>query len=111
MPLKPPARQDRPVPLARNLALGYLALIAVAGLVRGVAGASADGYLALLYLLTFPGSLLVTVFGVMPIQALLDGVGSVTANSFGPLVYLAGGAAVNVALLWTLAKGARRVRG
>ncbi|QES51943.1 hypothetical protein DEJ50_33020 [Streptomyces venezuelae] len=104
----------RPAPTThtpRNLALGYLALMAAAGLARGIAGASGDGYLAVLYFLSFPGSLLVTVFAILPLNALLGTSAPETANSFGPMVYLVGGAAVNVLLVWGAAKAVRRLRG
>ncbi|MFG2298563.1 hypothetical protein [Streptomyces sp. NPDC048603] len=105
------SRIFRPAPAARELALGYLALMAAAGLARGLAGASGDGYLAALYFLSFPGSLLVTVFGVVPLHALLGSPAPEAANPFGPMVYLVGGAAVNVLLVWGAAKTVRRLRG
>ncbi|MCY0928997.1 hypothetical protein OTB20_22865 [Streptomyces sp. H27-H1] len=85
--------------------------MAAAGLVRGFAGATGDGYLAVLYFLTFPGSLLVTVFGILPLNALLGSATTGTANPFGPLVYLVGGAVVNVLLLWAAARVFSRLRG
>ncbi|MFF6886208.1 hypothetical protein ACFY9F_23840 [Streptomyces sp. NPDC012421] len=97
-------------PTPRTLALGYLALMATSGLVRGLAGTSGDGYLAALYFLSFPGSLLVTIFGAGPLNALLAGSGPSEGSPFGPMVYLVGGAAVNVLLIRGAAKTARHLR-
>ncbi|MEV8532669.1 hypothetical protein [Streptomyces sp. NPDC051211] len=108
--MSPTTRRSHAAHTARPLALGYLALMAAAGLVRGIAGASGDGYLAALYFLSFPGSLLVLVFGIMPLNALLGSSTSEAANSFGPMVYLVGGAAVNVLLVWGAATLVRRLR-
>ncbi|MER5934253.1 hypothetical protein [Streptomyces sp. NPDC002054] len=109
--MSPTARPAHTAHTPRNLALGYLALMAAAGLARGIAGVSADGYLAALYFLSFPGSLLVTVFAILPLNALLGTSAPETAKPFGPMVYLVGGAAVNVLLLWGAAKAVRRLRG
>lgn len=105
------AHMARPTHTARSLALCYIGLMAAAGLVRGIAGASGDGYLAVFYFLAFPGSLLVTVFGILPLNALLGAETTETANPFGPLIYLVGGAVVNVLLVWAAGQIFRRLRG
>ncbi|MCB5163812.1 hypothetical protein LG634_03005 [Streptomyces bambusae] len=103
-------RTARPGRKATVLACSYVGLITAVSLARGIAGAHGDATQAVLFFLAFPGSLLVTAFVVLPVGALLDGGASEAANPYGPMVYLAGGAAVNVFLVHTAARVLRRFR-
>ncbi|MGW0559812.1 hypothetical protein ACWDZ4_04090 [Streptomyces sp. NPDC003016] len=93
--------RTRPATAAWAPALLYVGLVTAAGLAHGIAGAPRD-HLAGLYFATFPGSVLVTVFALLPLGALFgagDPAAGGAANPFGPMVYLTGGALVNVLLV------------
>jgi hypothetical protein len=93
--------------------VSYIGLITAAGLARGISGAEGDGYLALLYFLSFPGSLLVSALVIIPLNGALGGSGTVPedANPFGPMIYMTGGAVVNVLLVWCAFILVRRLSG
>ncbi|MFD7321568.1 hypothetical protein ACFV9D_10875 [Streptomyces sp. NPDC059875] len=82
----------------------YVGLVAAGVVANAVAGGPPDNTTPL-YFATLPGSLLVTVFAVLPLATFL-GAGDATdadpANPFGLLVPLAGGALVNVLLAWAI---------
>ncbi|MDX2761951.1 hypothetical protein [Streptomyces europaeiscabiei] len=109
----PAKARKHPRKWAPMVATSYIGLITLAGLVRGITGAEGDGYLALLYFLSFPGSLLVSALVVIPLNWALGGSGTVPqdANPFGPMIYLTGGAVVNVLLVWCLFILIRRLSG
>ncbi|MEU0677077.1 hypothetical protein ABZ330_30090 [Streptomyces sp. NPDC006172] len=95
---------------ATVLACTYVGLIAAVSLARGIVGAHGDGTQAVLFFLSFPGSLLITALVVLPLGALADDGGSETAVPYGPMLYLVGGAALNVLLIYVATKGLRRFR-
>lgn len=105
--------RNHPRKWAPMVAASYIGLITLAGLVRGISGAEGDGYLALLYFLSFPGSLLVSALVIIPLNWALGGSGTVPedANPFGPMIYLTGGAVVNVLLIWGALLLIRRLSG
>lgn len=109
----PAMARKHPRKWAPMVATSYIGLITLAGLVRGITGAEGDGYLALLYFLSFPGSLLVSALVVIPLNWALGGSGTVPhdANPFGPMIYLTGGAVVNVLLVWCVFILIRRLSG
>ncbi|MFD7229431.1 hypothetical protein [Streptomyces sp. NPDC059881] len=113
-----PTRTGRTARLGRLLAIGYVGLVATAGLARAFAGARPDGILDLLHLSTFPGSVLVTIGFLYPL-AFLDTETNpdpdATGNLFASAALVTIGAAVNVLLVYgivrlacTLRRGARR---
>ncbi|MEV5443178.1 hypothetical protein AB0N23_11660 [Streptomyces sp. NPDC052644] len=116
-------RTPRPRRTARLVAACYVGAMAAAALAYGAAGAP-DGWGAPLTLATFPGAVLVAFLGYYLLPALL-GMGEADAadvadESIGALDFLpqyAGGAVVNVLLVWAVvafvrhfAREARRSR-
>ncbi|MFD4242779.1 hypothetical protein ACFWP3_14430 [Streptomyces sp. NPDC058525] len=105
-----PGRSARALPTAAAL---YVALVAAGVVAAALAGAPPEATVPL-YFATLPGSLLVTVFVLFPVAALFGPGDPEAANPFGLLVPLAGGAVVNVLLVWAVlalvrkAVGARR---
>ncbi|MFF9066103.1 hypothetical protein ACF09E_12180 [Streptomyces sp. NPDC014891] len=82
---------------ATVLAYLYVGFIAAVSAVRGMAGAHSDQTQAVLFFLSFPGSLLVTAFLLLPLGALAGGSGGAeTVSPYGSMLYLVGGAALNV---------------
>lgn len=95
----------RPRRVVSAAAVLYVCLITAAGLAHGMAGGGSYDNLTALYFLTFPGSLLVMVFVLFPLAALFGAgqqVAEGDANPFGSMVYLTGGALMNVLLLWAV---------
>ncbi|MFE9043574.1 hypothetical protein ACFYOG_22050 [Streptomyces sp. NPDC007818] len=107
-------RPGRKVRVGRFLAYGYVGVVAAAGLARAVAGARPDGILDVLYLSTFPGSVLVTI-GVLYPLALLDPETDpdpdATGNPFASAALVTAGAAVNVLLVYGVVRLTRALRG
>ncbi|MFF8511886.1 hypothetical protein ACF064_27795 [Streptomyces sp. NPDC015492] len=85
-------------------ALPYVGFIAAVAAVRGMAGGHSDETQAVLYFLSFPGSLLVTALLILPLGALSDTSGAGTANPYGSMLYLVGGAALNVLIVFAAVK-------
>ncbi|MFD9971514.1 hypothetical protein ACFWYA_25820 [Streptomyces sp. NPDC059011] len=99
--------------LGRLLAIGYVGLVATAGLARAFAGASPDGFLDLLHLWTFPGSVLVTVGFLYPLALLdteTDPDPDAAGNPFASAALVTAGAAVNVLLVYGIVRLARALR-
>ncbi|WP_051716346.1 hypothetical protein [Streptomyces bikiniensis] len=95
------------------LAIGYTGLVAVAGLVRAFTGARPDGFLDLLHLSTFPGSVLVTVGLLYPLALLdteTDPDPDATGNPFASAALVTAGAAVNVLLVYGAVRLTRTLR-
>ncbi|MFG3492789.1 hypothetical protein ACIQ9R_05515 [Streptomyces sp. NPDC094447] len=88
----------------------YVGFIAAVAAVRGMAGAHSDQTQAVLFFLSFPGSLLVTAFLILPLGALTDGSGAETVNPYGSMLYLVGGAALNVLIVFATVKAFRYLR-
>ncbi|GHJ96850.1 hypothetical protein SNE510_63690 [Streptomyces sp. NE5-10] len=86
---------------AAVLACVYVGLIAAATAARGTAGLHSDHTQAVLFFLSFPGSLLVTAFLVLPLGALTGSSGAETVSPYGPMLHLVGGAALNVLIACT----------
>ncbi|MFJ6632551.1 hypothetical protein ACIQMR_14285 [Streptomyces sp. NPDC091376] len=97
-----PTRTGRTSRLGRLLAIGYGGFVATAGLARAFAGARPDGFLTLLHLSTFPGSVLVTIALLYPLALLdpeTDPDPDATGNPFASAALVTAGAAVNVLLV------------
>ncbi|WOI58990.1 hypothetical protein [Streptomyces fradiae] len=99
----------RPRRTARLVAAGYVGAVAAAALAYGVAGAP-EGWSAPLLLATFPGAVLAAFLGYYLLPALLGAGGAdgadVADESVGALDFLpqyAGGAILNVLLVWGIA--------
>ncbi|MER7600272.1 hypothetical protein [Streptomyces hydrogenans] len=95
---------------ATVLACVYVGLIAAATAARGTAGLHSDQTQAVLFFLSFPGSLLVTTFLVLPLGALTGNSGAETVNPYGPMLHLVGGAALNVLIACTAVNAFRHAR-
>lgn len=93
-----PRRSARLLPAAAAL---YVALVAAGVTAAALADAPPDATVPL-YFATLPGSLLVTVFVLFPAAAPAGTGDPGEANPFGLLVPLAGGAVVNVLLVWAV---------
>ncbi|MFF2775559.1 hypothetical protein ACFVU3_11675 [Streptomyces sp. NPDC058052] len=108
-----PSPTGRTVRLGRVLAVGYTGLVATAGLARALAGTRPGGFLDLLHLSTFPGSVLVTVGALYPLALLApdsDPDPDATGNPFASAALVTAGAAVNVLLVHGAVRLARAVR-
>ncbi|HEY9367621.1 hypothetical protein [Streptomyces sp.] len=83
----------------RAAAALYVGLVAVGVVAHALADGPPDNTVPL-YFATLPGSLLVSVFALYPAVALFGPGETETANPYGLLVPLAGGAVLNVLLVW-----------
>ncbi|MEK9523492.1 hypothetical protein MIU24_29515 [Streptomyces venezuelae] len=95
---------------ATVLACVYVGLIATVTAARGTAGLHSDPTQAVLFFLSFPGSLLVTTFLVLPLGALSGSSGAETVHPYGSMLYLVGGAALNVLIAGAAVKVLRCAR-
>ncbi|MFD5766519.1 hypothetical protein ACFWIN_11940 [Streptomyces sp. NPDC127049] len=109
-----PSETRRKVRVGRLLAFGYVGVVAAAGLARAFAGARPDGFLGLLHLSTFPGSVLVSVGALYPLAPLgpeTDPDPDATGNPFASAALVTAGAAVNALLVYGVVRLARALRG
>ncbi|MFJ8133328.1 hypothetical protein [Streptomyces hydrogenans] len=95
---------------ATALACVYVGLIAAATAARATAGLHSDQTQAVLFFLSFPGSLLVTTFLILPLGALTGSSGAETVNPYGPMLHLVGGAALNVLIACAAVNAFRHAR-
>ncbi|MFF6837121.1 MULTISPECIES: hypothetical protein [unclassified Streptomyces] len=95
---------------ATVLACAYVGCIAAVTAARGMAGVHSDSTQAVLFFLSFPGSLFITTFLVLPLGALTGSGSAETVNPYGSMLYLVGGAALNVLIAWAAVKTFRCLR-